>query len=352
MNSKVKQAIIDRLRATKRENIESVIKYMEEQGFFSYHCHHHHHYKGGLADHAWQTYQIAMRLDAERCAKNPNAEKLDEDSIAIASLLHDICDCSGLRNIRGHGGRSAKMLKELGLKLPLQEFLAIRFHMSLGRHRDHFLYDDALKSQLRYVVHKADNTSTKLCKGCEDISEKQDDLQYFSWDSNADIVCQTPEGWYLNLLPMQCQRQNPQDYQCEIIATKEYDSIAWYGINDACVPAICVLGSGDKKSLFTLHHYHAVDDGCFFSADKQDPFIYDRIKIYSDIVEWDDYGYVACEKEGKWKLMKVTQFPKPNCEVLGEDFSSAEEALRSIGIQNPEGHQVAEDDLEDDFLFD
>lgn len=45
MNSKVKQAIIDRLRATKRENIESVIKYMEEQGFFSYHCHHHHHYK-------------------------------------------------------------------------------------------------------------------------------------------------------------------------------------------------------------------------------------------------------------------------------------------------------------------
>ena len=60
MRFDVKQAIIDRLRATKRENIETVIDYMEKHGFFTYHCHRHHHYDGGLADHAWQTYQIAL----------------------------------------------------------------------------------------------------------------------------------------------------------------------------------------------------------------------------------------------------------------------------------------------------
>ena len=92
MTFNVKQAIIDRLRATKRENIETVIDYMDKHGFFSYHCHRHHHYDGGLADHAWQTYQIALRLDAERCASNPNAQKLNEDSIAICTLLHDFCD--------------------------------------------------------------------------------------------------------------------------------------------------------------------------------------------------------------------------------------------------------------------
>lgn len=161
----IKQAIIDRLRATKRENIENIIDYMENNGFFTHHCHRHHHYAGGLADHAWQTYQIALSLDRERCVKNPNAPELDEDSIAIASLLHDICDCSGMRDISGHGKRSAKLLKALEFKLTQEEFLAIRFHMSLRGKENHHCYDDASKSQLRYVVHKADGISAKLHRG-------------------------------------------------------------------------------------------------------------------------------------------------------------------------------------------
>ncbi|MBR5819214.1 MAG: hypothetical protein IKY50_04340 [Alistipes sp.] len=118
----VKQAIIDRLRATKRDGIETVIDYMSKHGFFAYHCYHHHRYNGGLASHAWQTYQVALRLNAERCAQNANAQTLDADSIAIAALLHDVCNCSGMRDVKGHGRRSAEMLKALGLKLPQDEF--------------------------------------------------------------------------------------------------------------------------------------------------------------------------------------------------------------------------------------
>ena len=180
MRFDVKQAIIDRLRATKRENIETVIDYMDKHGFFSYHCHRHHHYDRGLADHAWQTYQIAQRLDAERCANDPNAQKLNEDSIAIAALLHDLCDCSGLRDISGHGRRSAKILKEIGFKLTQEEFLAIRFHMSLRGKESHPLYDDAKKSQLRYIVHKADGISAHLHNGCEDPNAKQDEDDFSS----------------------------------------------------------------------------------------------------------------------------------------------------------------------------
>ena len=180
MRFDVKQAIIDRLRATKRKNIERVVDYMEKHGFFSYHCHRHHHYDGGLADHAWQTYQIAQRLDAERCANDPNAQKLDEDSIAIAALLHDLCNCSGLRDIFGHGRRSAKILKEIGFKLSQEEFLAIRFHMSLRGKESHPLYDDAKRSQLRYIVHKADGISAHLHNGYEDPDAKQDEDDFSS----------------------------------------------------------------------------------------------------------------------------------------------------------------------------
>ena len=108
MSFNVKQAIIDRLRETKRENIEKVIDYMENHGFFTYHCHSHHRYNGGLAIHAWQTFQIALRLEAEYCTKNPNTPALDIDSIAISALLHDFCNCSGMRHINNHGKRSAE----------------------------------------------------------------------------------------------------------------------------------------------------------------------------------------------------------------------------------------------------
>ena len=157
MKLDVKKCIVDRLIETRRENIQSVIDYMEKHGFFRYHCHSHHRYEGGLADHAWQTYQIAMRS---------NSLNLDSDSIAIATLLHDLCDCSGMHDIGGHGRRSAKMLKQLGFKLTQDEFLAIRFHMSLRNKESHHLYRDALSSQLRYLVHVSDGKSAKRFVGC------------------------------------------------------------------------------------------------------------------------------------------------------------------------------------------
>ena len=172
MKFDVKQAIIDRLRDTRRKNVEMVVDYMEKHGFFTLSCRGHHKYEGGLADHAWQTYQIALGLDADAHRKNPNFSQSDADSIAISALLHDICKCSGLRDIKGHGGRSRRLLKRIGFELNYEESLAIRFHMSLRNKVGHREYDDALKSQLRYVIHKADGISAKLHKGYNETSKK------------------------------------------------------------------------------------------------------------------------------------------------------------------------------------
>ena len=337
----IKQAIIDRLRATKRANIEKVIEYMEKHGFFTYHCHRHHHYEGGLADHAWQTYQIAIRIDEERCAQNPNNHKLDKDSLAICALLHDICDCSGMRYIdkhKLHGLRSAVMLKELGFHMSQDEFLAIRFHMSLKDKKNHPFYNDALKNQLRYVVHKADSTSASINKGYNDPCARQAkrDLQPFLQNITK-LECKNIiyevlyEGWFLN-------PHSPYDGNIEpewidrIIDVKEYNSAELFGINDSMIGAIYVLDSGNKKALFTLHHYHGMQGACYFSPDK-DPFIYSEIKVYHHCTEWNDYGYAACKQANGWKLVKVTQFPMPEYTVIGEGFSTAEEAMKSIGIE-------------------
>lgn len=154
----VKEKIIGTLRATGRENIEQVIDYMENNGFFTKSCHRHHHYRGGLADHAWQTYQIALQ-------NNPNG--IDEQSIAICALLHDFCNCGGMADIKRHGHRSAGMLKELGLHLSCDEFLAVRFHMSLHAHISHHLYNDARRCALRRLIHTSDTQSAQISKGAE-----------------------------------------------------------------------------------------------------------------------------------------------------------------------------------------
>ena len=163
----IRERIIETLRNTQRENVETVIAYMENHHFFDRGCHRHHKYDGGLADHAWQTYQLAKLLEEENKRLYPNAPFLDSNSLAICALLHDFCNCSGMHHIKGHGYRSAKMLNELGFHLSQDEFLAIRFHMSLKDKKDHPLFEAACHCHLRYIVHNADGKSAKMYRGSE-----------------------------------------------------------------------------------------------------------------------------------------------------------------------------------------
>lgn len=156
-----KQLIIDTLSATGRENIDNVINYMDSHGFFTARCHKHHHYEGGLADHSWQTYLFAKKI-AEAIKACGSSSSINPDSVAICALLHDFCKCRGMYHLAGHGQRSADMLKELGLHLSAEEFLAIRFHMRLCSHRDHPLYQDAKRCKLRTIIHNCDNLSSTV----------------------------------------------------------------------------------------------------------------------------------------------------------------------------------------------
>ena len=161
----VKEQIISTLRDTGREGIEKVISYMERNGFFSVGCHHHHRYKGGLADHAWQTYLLALKGEEEYNKRFPSASSFNKTNIAISALLHDFCDCHGMHHIHNHGRRSARMLKELGFHLSSDEFFAIRFHMSLKNKKNHPLYEKAKHCHLRSIVHQADVQSAKRYRG-------------------------------------------------------------------------------------------------------------------------------------------------------------------------------------------
>lgn len=145
------------MRATGRKNIENVIAYMGLHGFYTHRCYSHHRYVGGLADHSWQTYEMAMAM-AE------NDKNIDKDSLAISALLHDFCKCGGMHDIHGHGGRSARMIQRLGVWLSGDEYLAIRFHMSLHNKTTHPLYTKANACSYRRYVNLADGMSAHTAR--------------------------------------------------------------------------------------------------------------------------------------------------------------------------------------------
>lgn len=156
-----------------------------------------------------------------------------------------------------------------------------------------------------------------------------------------EIIYQVEDGcWFLNLHSPYDGEIAPE-WKERIVGVKEYEKDKLCPINDSCVGAIYVLERDGKKGLFAIHHYHGMGSGVFFSPDRE-PFIYSDVKVYSDWDEWDSYGYAACEQCDGWKLVKVTQFPESNYEVVGEGFSSAEEAMKSIGIDDCERYLTKE----------
>lgn len=74
------------LKSTNRKGIDNLISYMEQNGFYTSPCSTKHHLSepGGLLKHSLNVCNTALNI-----AKSLNAT-VSEDSIIIASLLHDL----------------------------------------------------------------------------------------------------------------------------------------------------------------------------------------------------------------------------------------------------------------------
>ena len=152
-----KERFIELLRSTGRQGIEEVINFLENSGFFTAPASTKHHlsFEGGLMEHSRNVYDMAMALRGPIVAMKPEVEeKLADESIIIAALLHDICKADIYKKTQkwnknaqgqweqydtyetdysqmpvGHGEKSVIRLLSLGLKLTLDETVAIRWHM-------------------------------------------------------------------------------------------------------------------------------------------------------------------------------------------------------------------------------
>ena len=178
-----KDEFIALLKSTNRQGIDNCLLVLEQLGFFTAPASTKFHLNtdGGLVEHSLNVCKVALRIRETMIElDNTFAAKLPKESIIIAALLHDVCksdiykpcisykknnegkwdkipgyevDYAGMP--LGHGEKSVIMLQMWGLKLTLDEILAIRWHMTA--------WDLAFQSPEQKANLNVARTNTPLC---------------------------------------------------------------------------------------------------------------------------------------------------------------------------------------------
>ena len=181
MISELKDSFCDLLRSVNRPHTEDVISELENLGFFSSPASSNDHLccEGGLLVHSMNTYRMATFLVND--LRHFRDDMPSNNSIIIASLLHDICkvrryvkqsDGSYKKDYSyfpaGHGEKSVIMLLRMGYQLTEEEILAIEYHMGAFRLPLHSEEADkdyrraCNSSPLVPIIHTADTLAAQV----------------------------------------------------------------------------------------------------------------------------------------------------------------------------------------------
>ena len=177
----------------KREGAVELLEYLQSRGsdFFTAPASQRFHgsYEGGLVEHSLNVYNcLKGYLETDRARETFNME-YDEESIAIAGLLHDICKVNiykpGTRNVKdekgkwhqvpsydfqddlpyGHGEKSVYIITGF-MRLTREEAFAIRYHMGFSGIEDKRNIGAAFeKFPLAFALSVADMEATYFLEG-------------------------------------------------------------------------------------------------------------------------------------------------------------------------------------------
>lgn len=176
-----------------REGAPDLLEYLASPGcdFFTAPASMRYHgsYEGGLVEHSLNTYDCLTAYLARERVKQLYGMDYDEQSIAIVSLLHDVCKVNtykpGFRNVKdekgvwqkvpsydyddklpyGHGEKSVYIISGY-LKLNREEAFAIRYHMGFSGIEDKRQIGDALERfPLAFALNVADMEATYFLEG-------------------------------------------------------------------------------------------------------------------------------------------------------------------------------------------
>jgi len=142
-----KEKIIALLLSTKRTGVDNLIDYLVREGFFEAPASTRFHgcYKGGLADHSYNVYELLKEncppTITEITGMGQKPLMKDEYTCIIAALLHDVCKIGAYfgdsypykwnkSQPKGHALLSISRIKEY-IELSELEEMMIKYHMGV-----------------------------------------------------------------------------------------------------------------------------------------------------------------------------------------------------------------------------
>ena len=153
-----KEKFISLLKSTNRKGVNQLLSLLEEKGFFEAPASTRFHLSknGGLLQHSINVYDVAMKVRSAMIELDERLkDAFPEDSVIIASLLHDVCKADIYKQCikrqkndngswvdtlgydtdysifpLGHGEKSVIVLLRSGMELTDDEIIANRWHMN------------------------------------------------------------------------------------------------------------------------------------------------------------------------------------------------------------------------------
>ena len=175
----------------KREGADKLLEYLISSDFFiaPASSRFHSSYEGGLAEHSINVYDCLVSYLNSPRVKETFGFSYSDESIAIVSLLHDLCKIGvykkGFRNVKdekgtwqrvdtfeyddqlpyGHGEKSVYIITGF-MRLTREEAFAIRYHMGYSSTEDQRNVAAAFEMfPLAFAVHTADSEATYFIEG-------------------------------------------------------------------------------------------------------------------------------------------------------------------------------------------
>lgn len=186
-NKKNKDRFLELLRSVKRDGILELIDWLESSDFFTAPASTRYHgsFPGGLLAHSLLVFE-----ELNRVLKAYPEIEVGEDSVIIASLLHDVCKANFYttekRNRKdkqgrwesydfytvkeklsygGHGSKSV-YISSVFIKLTLEEAVAINCHM--GAYDNENVGSSYEQFPFAWALHVADEAATYIRENVED----------------------------------------------------------------------------------------------------------------------------------------------------------------------------------------
>ena len=177
----------------KREGADKLLEYLESSAsdFFAApaSARFHNSHEGGLVEHSLNVFDCLVGYLSSEHVKNDLGLSYSMESIAIVSLLHDLCKINvykkGFRNVKdekgtwqrvdtfeyedtlpyGHGEKSVYMITPF-MKLTREEAFAIRYHMGYSSTEDPRNVAAAFEMfPLAFALSTADSEATYFIEG-------------------------------------------------------------------------------------------------------------------------------------------------------------------------------------------